>query len=793
MVLAPQLMAGTTAATAMTIAVLAPLAAIASQRAFGCHAPRLGEPMVIAGLIAGALVCVQAVPLPIGWVDVLYPAAAAVAREAAALLDAPPPSTASLSLAPLATRRELAEGLALLAIVWAAWSASRGGDRIQIVRTCAVAIVAVAVVSLGHAILDVRSPFGLVSEPHWNPAFIGPILNQNQLGALLAAGVPALIVCGLEEQTPSRRWPWMIAAAGVAIMTVFCNSRGAVLSLMVGVSLLVLLMRGRRPGDRRLTVLLVGAASAMMLGAAAFAVVGDAMIAETQRGLPKLDLFRQALDVIATAPWTGVGRGAFSAAFVRLHGSDERPEHPENIAIEWIAELGIPVAIVVLAALLVAIVRAARSGRSPAQLGAIAAVVSLGVHDLFDFALEMVGTGVVGACLLGAALAPSIKLTNQGEQRPRIAPLWIGGVALAVSILVARPVIELAVPRLRDEMLDAMRAGDWARVDELTHRAVLAHPSEPVFPLLAGHAAVAQDRPDALRWLTRAMLLAPEWYQPHEAAARWLARRGAVDQAWLEVREVRRREASRAIPAACLVAARSDSSLIAVRVFPADHALLEAIVACSAPADARRIDEHLAAAGRAGPRIRQARALLQSRDPEGALRALDGAEEDDERVVMVRADALAAAGRHDEAVSVLRERLGAEPTPTIRVRLARAQAAAGNGEAMRLTLQSILETGDGSPGAMVRQRLLLASLEESMGDRMRALEALEQAHSIDPSGPALPQIARVATALGDTLRAQLAHAELCRREGAGGAHCDRDPSGRQSERSGPSGQLSPLP
>src|SRR5690606_26015560 len=107
--------------------------------------------------------------------------------------------------------------------------------------------------------------------------------------------------------------------------------------------------------------------------------------------------------------------------------------------------------------------------------------------------------GVVGACLLGAALAPSTKEVVD-ERRPRIAPAWVGGVALAISVLVARPVVALAVPRLREEMLTAIRAQDWASVDAINARAVSAHPSEPVFPLLAGHASVAQDRGDALRW-----------------------------------------------------------------------------------------------------------------------------------------------------------------------------------------------------------------------------------------------------------------------------------------------------
>ncbi len=771
-VFAPQLMAGTTAPTSMAIAVVAPIAALMAAWAFHRHAPRhLDLPVIAFGLVAG-LVLIQALPLPIRWVDALYPQASEMVRDVSRLLDVEVPSTASLSLAPLATRRELAEGLAILSVFWAAWAASRAGDRGHVVRISGLAILGVAFVSLAHAIIDLRRPFGIMPEPHWNPAFIGPILNQNQLGGLLAAGVPVLIASGLEEEAPSRRAPFMIAAAGLAIMTVFCQSRGAILSLAVGIGVLVVLTRWRRPRDPRITLLWVGAGIAAMVGGAAFAAVGDAMIEETARGLPKLELFRQSLDVIANAPWTGVGRGAFSAAFVRLYGSDERPEHPENLPIEWAAEIGVPVALAVLGLLAVAWFRAARSARSPAQLGALAAVFSLCVHDLFDFALEMVGTAVVGACLLGAALAPSKELDISSPESRRISPAMVGVVAFVISIIVVHPVVELAVPRLRDEMVEALRTEDWERLEELNTRAVAAHPSEPVFPLLFGHGAAAQNRPDALRWLTRAMHLAPEWYQPHESAARWLLRRGALEQAFLEVREVRRRASGRAFGVGCAVAARPGAARFALRIFERDFEFLESIVSCATPSDASLLDEYLAAAGRVGPLVRQARAHLAARDPEAALRVLERAR-DDARVVMVRADALAAVGRHEEALSILAARLQNEPTSALRERFARAQVAMGDGPGMRQTLEEVLQHGDGSSGAIVRQRMLLASLEEALGDRMRALSALEDAHTIDPNGPALREIIRLATALGDTARVHLGRAELCRRGEGEGAVCPR--------------------
>lgn len=775
----PMLMAGTTAPTAVAIAILAPLAALAAHLAYAQYAPAVRQPAITAALIVAGVVALQAVPLPIELVAAWFPDAAATTRSAAVVIGAAAPDLASLSLAPLGTRRELAEGFAILSVLVASWSASAAGDRVWVVRAAAGSIVLIALVSLLHTVLDVRQPFGFLRAPHWNPAFIGPILNQNMLGGVLAAGAPLALACGVDSERREVRLPWLAAAAGLALMTSFCGSRGAIMSLGVGViAFAALWARNAKVAPSRTRVaMLLGTGLVVITSVTAFALVADPMIAETRQGLPKLEMFRRSLDLVPGAPWSGVGRGAYAVAFVRAHGGLERPEHPENMVVEWIVELGLPLAIVLIAALAVSLVRAVRGARSPAQIGAIAATGSLVAHDQFDFALEMVGIAVVGAAILGAAVAPSngsapSSPTPTGPSADvKLAPAVLGVLGLVVSLFIAGPTIELAVPRLRDEMVDAIRTQDWGRVDALSASAIRAHPSEPVFPLLAGHASLLQDREDTLNWLSRAMLLAPWWYEPHHLTARWLARHGAVEQAWLEVREVRRIEPAMGPRVACAVASRPGATASALRVLAEDRELLDAIVRCTPAEGGAVIDAALATAGHAGALLRQARAAIAGGRGADALEILARVEEDDDAALLVRADALRLTGHHSAAVAALERRPRGDRSRPIVVRLARAQADAGDEDAMRATLEDLLALGDGSPGELASQRLLLAELEAALGHEALAMRALRDAHDAEPDGPALQRILTLATRTGDRARERLARAELCRREGPHSAHC----------------------
>src|SRR5262249_25228215 len=142
------------------------------------------------------------------------------------------------------------------------------------------------------------------------------------------------------------------------------------------------------------------------------------------------------------------------------------------------------------------------------------------------------------------ALAPSGGV-GRGEKREpkkelRFRPVYAGALAGIVAVALGPATVALESASLRSAVVEAARDRGWEDVVREARTGVEAHPSEPVFPLMLGYALVAEDDPNALRWLNRAMALAPGWWEPHQLTARWLVRHGAVEQAWLEVREARR-------------------------------------------------------------------------------------------------------------------------------------------------------------------------------------------------------------------------------------------------------------
>jgi tetratricopeptide (TPR) repeat protein len=778
----------------VAIAVLATLAAVAGHLAVAAHTPRWREPISVAAAIATVVVMAQLVPLPIALVDAIAPDAADSVRRTAALLDRAAPTWATLSMSPVATRQELVEGLAVLAVFVVAWGAAASGERLWTLRIAATSIALVGLVTVAHWMLDLRRPFGIFDEPYWHPAWTGPLLNVNTLGGVLAAGAPAAAACGLDERRLSARAPWLAIAGGMAGLAIATFSRGAILSLIVGVTVLGILLRWRRGrANAPTTVLAVGAAVAALFVLTTLAALVEPLVAETARGTPRFEVYARSLDLAARAPWIGVGRGAYSVAFVRLWGTLERAEYPENLELQWLTELGAPTAILLVAALSVTLWRAAKVARSTPQLGAIAAVVSLAVHDQFDFACEIAGVGVLAACLLGAALAPSGGAKRAADRNPmaerRLSPGLAGALTCAAALVLGPGAIAAEARTLAGSVARAAQRRDWQALERDARAGIEAHPSEPLFPMMLGYSAVVRNDPAALRWLNRAMVLGPHWWGPHRLAAQWLARHGAIEQAWLEVREIRQIQPDQAGYDACIVGRREGSSEAAIRIFADDPELLDGVVRCAGigEEDAARIDAFLAERGLPGPVVRRARAALRAGRPDEAIRALDRLEEGQGggEAAFARADAQLALGRAFDAAAILEAERQRAPTREVLERLARAYAQAGDAERMRSTIQRIVEAEQTTPVSLAQSRLLLADLEESLGNVGHATRALEEARRLDPTGPALERILAMAERTGDGRRAQLARMELCRRDGQASPFC--------AEREGTPAQLDDLP
>lgn len=777
----PLLIAGRPGWAITVLALVAALALGLSVRMGGRVATDRASLAVFGALGLGTLVTIaQAVPLPLGLTRMLVPASVLDVEATARLARVPVPDAWPLSVSPTATSAAILAGLALLCTALAASALGTAGRTRDVARAVGVAGIAVALVTIAHEALGLDRVYGFYALP-WRPGMLSPLVNENHLAGFLAMTVPVQLGLALEAESQPGRVGWVVGAALTAVVTVAAISRGGFVGLVVGLvvlAVLVLRARGRegqlRFGRAQLIAALVGATLAVAVTAYA---IQEAWLRDWENTtLAKVRLALEGLDLLVDRTVLGIGRGAYSEAFVRLHGVGDRVEYAESLPIQWLVDWGVVVGSAILLALGLAWASAARAATSPVRIGAVAAIASITVHDLVDFALEELGLAIVAIALFAAVLArpektPLETRTRRWLDRGRWSLVAMGA---AGALLLGPRIDGERVRPTADRLSRLATAGDRATFAEELVPAIVAHPSEPAIPMLAGYEAALHDDGSAIRWLNRAMALAPEWPAPHLLAARALARRGAIAQAWLEVREVERLRSMGGLGEACVLLRGAPSARHPLETFehePGGLALLDRLVETCAGADASvvaDIDRRLEDSGLAGPVLRAARRAVAAGDHEAALRRLESLSTDDVPTVVCRARALSGLDRHAEAIEALRAAHPTDDRERLQVleAVARAQAAIGDAEGMRATMAVIRGAAGPSPTRAAEALVLLGDLERTLGNSGRAMRAFEEAERMSSASVGLSRVAAVAEELGDLRRAYQAQVELCRRRSA---------------------------
>ncbi|MEZ4337601.1 MAG: O-antigen ligase family protein [Sandaracinaceae bacterium] len=753
------------------------LAAAWAAREDGTKAP-LGW-VGIAGLGVWGWTALQALPLPrflTGW---LQPEAVEMADGAALLLEEPTRGWIPLSMAPGSTVLALVQGAALIAAFVAATTLVALGHRRRALVMVGLSGVVMALVALLHRAVGADRVFGIYEPIHGTSPLLAPLVNQNSLSGFLSMCAPVLIGLGLDREEPPQRWGWTTAGVLTATCALLAVSRGGVASLGVGFLALGIFGAFRRRRERGKafgsSLILLGAAFATAVGLGLY-LAAEAIYRDFETGgFEKLTLARLSLDLSLDHPIVGVGRGAFSAAFVSRMGSVTRATNPENLIAQWTTEWGIPVSLGLIALLAWSIVRGTRRAKSWAHLGGAAGLVAIFVHDLVDFSLELTGVGVVAAGLAGAVLAPS---RRRRSARARVtiprAGLAAGALAVALVAVLGWGLDRYSVHGMQTALEAQMRASHHEDFRSTVVDAVRRHPSEPTFPLLAGSEAAQRGDTSALRWLNRSMALAPGWAAPHEEAARYLLRVGRASQALLEMREAGERGTPNAARLACPVLEDHPELVpVAIRALGEDEVgdeLVDRVGGClDRHSDASRaIDDHLVEQDVLGGRVRAARRHVDDGHPREALALLDGLDTADPRVVRLRARAHLAADDPARAIAALADADTAAPNLEL---LARAQAAARDEAGMLETLTRLRGLSAGHVSEIARARVLEGELQESLGNDFAALRAYGRAERLDPDSQGLVNAARVAERVGDLGRAYRAHNDLCQRNGGRSPHC----------------------
>jgi tetratricopeptide (TPR) repeat protein len=727
---------------------------------------------------------IQALPLPSPIAQLLAPESLDQLRRSRALVGLDAPSFCAISRDPAGTREEIIKGIAVAAAFVTALSLSRQGYRRWVYGMVAASGIAMALVALVHAVLGATRVFGVYTPVQIrDPLFVAPLLNLNTLGGFLAMCVPLMTGLSLSSRDARARALWLLGIALLASCTFMTRSRGAIGVLLVGPVLMAVLAwrvragRSRRQGSLRkaLERFAVPLGVLVGIGVAAYGWYAEAIHEFRNGGLDKIDLIAHGAAFALRHPLLGVGRGAFGSVFAAAHGANNRFVYAENFVVQWAAEWGLPVTLLLLAALSRELLVAARDTRSVERLGALAAIAVICAQNLVDIGFEMLGVSVVVAALLGATLA---------ERRSRRAPtrvraqLWwkhpAFGCAAASAVLIA--LLSTGVHRDFGQYLKAQLEAQLAARDRkdfslILAEALIAHPSEAVFPTLAGTEALRNRDRRAGAFINRAMQLAPRWPGPHLLAAQGLWNSGRARQALLELRLAASADAYGSRTLLCPIA-RVDPRGVADVVARGEYRslILELSVECvlDTPWAASQFDAILMLEHPKDPQpwVREARRRMAAGEAEPALEAAEAARQraptQAADALEVSAEALAALGRTDEALTALREaqRQAPESRPLV-AQEATLLGQKGDRAGMRAAFDHLRGLSDGQAAEVARAFLLQAAHEERFGDTGAALHAYEQAYRIADDTDALRQIARIADRIGERRQAAWAYTQLC--------------------------------
>jgi O-antigen ligase len=361
--------------------------------------------------------------------------------RAAGLLGQAPP--AGIGLDADAAWTSLMRMLAYAGVLFLAWEYGRNREDAAMVGAAVIAAtVACSVYGLAVQLGGFDSVLWFAKEAY-RDSVTGPFINRNSFATYIAMGLALALalVASRWLRLPSRHksrneqetGDWRLAllvliAALLAVALIMTRSRGGFYSFAIAAVIggLLLVLSGTLRG-RKLAIALAGTAVAavLMLAAGGAGLAGrlesDSASVESSRGA----IFGPTLAAIRERPLTGYGLGSFRGVFEAvndgtLYKGGYYIDKAHNTYLEIALEGGIPVAIALclcLAALLAPCLVALLRRRSIFfGLGGTMAALSVGIHALVDFSVQMPAVAVTFVALLGAFSAQSVRSLGDTDQ-----------------------------------------------------------------------------------------------------------------------------------------------------------------------------------------------------------------------------------------------------------------------------------------------------------------------------------------------------------------------------------------
>lgn len=507
------------------------------------------SPLVAALVLATILTAISVLPMPSAIRDALDPVGTALRDDGATLLDLS--SWSGLTRDLPGSLRSLCFFLTLLGVAVVTLRitpSERGRYRVLAgVTTCCVLVASIVGI---HSVVGATRLYGVYDVGAARPTVLGPLLNENHLGALMAMATCVALGLAMHRRQPSwMRAAWLAGVIACGATAAASGSRGALIALGVsGVVTLGVLVgqrlspqqsSGRRAREQFATSSLpIAVVAACVVVIAVYtsagkvtAELGRTSTAEIEQPHSKFGAWRAAKDLIAETPWVGVGRGGFESSFTHIHAAESSVtfSHVENEYIQVVIDWGIPGALLMLAMGLWFAAVAIRHWRDgPLAAGAIGAMAAIAVQSNVDFGIELLGIAVPVTVIAATLAYVPLRETSA---RPLLRSRGLRSLHVLALLAGAALLLTSATTTLEEEH-DALKDD---RVTLADVRASLSrHPYDYYGYARAAVLLSRSGNPDSIRLLNHALRLHPTLPDLHRMAARLLLRGGHMDQAAIE-------------------------------------------------------------------------------------------------------------------------------------------------------------------------------------------------------------------------------------------------------------------
>ncbi len=346
---------------------------------------------------------------------------------------------------------------ALIAQVAIGQSGSAGA---HVFRSFCIGITVAAFLSSLIGLIQVFAPSladgNFIARTYIDGRAVGNMRQPNHLSSLLLWAVVAAVWLG--EARVLRRWGSTLLAMLFIFVVVLTASRTGALSMLL-LAAWGLFDRRLSREARWLLALSPLLYAAFWYGTGVWAdsthhVFGGETRFSTQGDVSssRLGIWANTLTLIRMHPWFGVGWGEFNFAWT-LTPFPGRPvaffDHTHNLILQFVVELGIPLALVVLGLLGYALWVAARAALQPAAAdaapgealvkpAAFAMVVLILVHSMLEYPLWyayylLPASFAFGLCLSGDARAVPAETGLAAAPPRRVRPLVVASLLLAMG------------------------------------------------------------------------------------------------------------------------------------------------------------------------------------------------------------------------------------------------------------------------------------------------------------------------------------------------------------------------